>query len=183
MTKKFFNKSYLFIIMLLLTSCAMGSVDLSEIDLDAIVYEHDDLSELYNLQDIRGGTPARFEDCPSFQKAIFKQFEINYEGNPIHAGDVSIMLYSSERKLDKAYETILQGMTLDSEQGFELKAINEYGDKAMISKWPSFYDQTSTIFVRCYAIVQIRLLFTEDFDNIIGYAEDLDERLQNLVCP
>lgn len=157
----------------------MTPVPFSDIDLEPILVRDGDLPAGYKGAQIRSQAPEMFDDLPEPQNEVFQQFE--HDGDA--AGGVSIFLFDNEEDLEKSFDMIYDGMTdeasLHSRVG-EKSAILEYSQN-----FPELYfkiEVTEFLFIRCGALVHVRLTDVANIDYAEAFAERLDKRLEDLIC-
>jgi len=152
-------------------------VPISEIQLDSIVIQEGDLPAGFSGAQIRDTAPEMFKDLPSAQNTVYQQLE--KEGDV--AGGITIFLYDSQDNIETAYNLIVGGLLDDA------KLSDEVGEKAIISSISiTIADITiksvDMAFVRCGAVVHIRMSGTDDVNSVVAYAKRLDNRLKTLIC-
>jgi hypothetical protein len=117
-----------------------------------------------------------FSGIPVAQNTIYIQFEKN--GSV--AGGVSVFLYENQSDLERAYQLVIDGFG-------DTKVTVEVGDEAVVASFSSSVggvnlDVADLAFVRCSALVHIRMSKGADKDSITAYAKRLDNRLIPIVC-
>ena len=150
---------------------------LSGIDLESIIIEDGDLPAGFSGAQIRDVAPGMFRDLPLAQNTVYQQLEKNGET----AGGIAIFLYDSQENVEEAYNLIVDGMTDDAELS------NNVGEKATTLSMSMTALGITTkaaeiVFVRCGAVVHIRMTGTSDVDSVVAYAKRLDRRIEILVC-
>ena len=154
-------------------------VPFSEINLESILVRDGDLPAGYRGAQIRSQAPAMFDDLPEPQNEVFQQFEHDGEA----AGGVSIFLFENETDLENSFDIIYDGMSddasLHSRVG-EKSAILEYSRNFPELKFK--FEVTEFLFIRCGALVHIRMTDVANIDYAEAFAERLDKRLEDLIC-
>jgi len=161
-------------------------VPLSEINLEPILIISGDLPAGYSGAQIRTTPPEMFNNITNFNNAIYQQFEKDGKS----AGGVAIFLFESVDNADIAFQKIVGGFG-ESGESANLKTtvenISNVGEKATVVTIETSLSGlsmkfTDFAFVRCHAIVHIRMSDTVNADYLTGYGIRLDKRLSELVC-
>lgn len=162
---------------------------LSEINLEAIAILPGDLPAGYSTGQMSDNPPEMFTDIRSYVNALYQQFEHDGEA----AGGVAIMLFDSNGKATAAYDVIVSGFgepTSGGDQWLENGNLPSPGERASfailnVNFQISYFSPVKSVdlaYIRCNAVVHIRMSDTTDVDYVVIYGERLDERLIPLVC-
>jgi len=152
-------------------------IPLSDIQLEDILIEDGDLPAGYSGAQIRDTAPEMFDNLPESENTINQQLAKGGE----QKGGVTIFLYDSQKDLDSAFFKIKTGFS-------EEEQLEEVGENGFIA----YFSQDilgikiqygDLLFVRCNAVVHIRMTELSSEDSLIAYAKRLDKRLSELVCP
>jgi len=152
-------------------------IPLSDIELEEILIKEGDLPAGYSGAQIRDTAPEMFNDLPRSQNTIYQQLAKGGD----QKGGVTIFLYDSQDDLDSAFFKIKTGFS-------EEKQLEEVGEEGLIT----YFSQEilgikiqfgDLLFVRCNAVVHIRMTDLSSENSLITYAKRLDKRLSELVCP
>jgi hypothetical protein len=160
-------------------------IPLSAINLEPILILPGDLPAGYSGAQI-GEPPEGYSDIKGYENAIYQQFESNGSS----AGGVSIFLYESIDKRDSAYSLITDRFGISSnDSGFTVIVgqLSGVGEKALYVTMEtsiSFFSikVADLAFVRCHALVSIRMIDTLNVDYLSAYSIRLDKRLQSIAC-
>lgn len=161
-------------------------VPLSELDLEPLLIVPGDLPAGFSGAQIRDVLPPMFDGVPETDNQISQQFERDGEG----AGSVNVMLYSAGVDREAVYARILDGFA-EPEDGSNIKVVREniaeVGEMAEAetieaSVLSTPLNTADLTFVRCGAVVHIRLFGTSKMVDIVSYARRLDRRLMAVVC-
>ena len=163
------------VLIVFLTAC--GGVPLPEVELEPLLVQPGDLPSGLAASHIRDEAPEMFTAVPEPQKAVNQQFERNGETQ----GGVTVLLYDTHEDVDEAYNIIAQGMpeTRAYVPGVGAAAV---GGNLMVNPLGVQFVSVELVFVRCHAIVHIRITGTHRLDDASAYAKRLDKRLQEKVC-
>lgn len=161
-------------------------IPLSEIDLEPILILPGDLPAGFSGAQIRDVLPEMFATLPDSDNQIYQQFERNGRA----AGGVAVMLYESSDDIDGAYSLLLEGFGEPSNEAgitVERQAVPDVGEQAETVTIEGTLlgvtlDSVDLAFIRCSAVVHIRLVGTALLAEASSYARRLDERLAGLVC-
>jgi len=164
-------------------------VPLGEIDLESLAILSGDLPAGYSSAQVDNNPPEMFNNLRGYANALFQQFE--HEGDV--AGGVTIMLFDSIWSATAAYNVVIDGFgeppTNPESEIFQMGDLESPGERASfaILNWdfPTFNVSTKLTelaFIRCHAVVHIRISDTTKLDYAVRYGERLDERLAPLVC-
>ena len=161
-------------------------IPLSEIDLEPILILPGDLPAGFDAAQTRQVIPEMFSALPKAQNQIYRQFEHDRDG----AGGVTVLLYESSDDVNEAYSMIVDGFAepqsiegltvlrpLVPDLGEEAEANTVEGELLDI-----VLDSTDLAFIRCSAVVHIRMMDTAELVEVASYARRLDARLSDLVC-
>lgn len=150
-------------------------VPFSELDLEELVITEGDLPSNLEGGQIMASHSEYALDVPSPDYFFNRNIVQQSTGNP--RGFVEVLVYEDLSKLEDAYNSIIDYMVReeDSVEDFD---IGDYGKVGYLSY---IGQRASVVFVRCNAIVAIRLN-TVGKNEVISYGVRLDERLQPLVC-
>jgi hypothetical protein len=162
-------------------------IPLKDIDLSASLIADGDLPAGYSGAQIRLEAPEMFSNVKNFQQEVYQQFEHGGDG----AGGVTIFLFDDVAQRDVAYDIVLDGFAdANDAETFNVKIgdLNDLGEKAKyntmhVNMLNIISDTVDIAFVRCHALVHIRMSDTIDIVPVQAYAERLDGRLSTLVCP
>jgi len=127
-----------------------------------------------------------FATLPDSDNQLYQQFERNGRA----AGGVAVMLYESSDDIDGAYSLLLEGFGEPSNEAgitVERQAVPDVGEQAETVTIEGTLlgvtlDSVDLAFIRCSAVVHIRLVGTAQLAEASSYARRLDERLAGLVC-
>lgn len=157
------------------TSKLLTSAQISEVKLELLSFQAGDLPAKYEIAVPTTTIPERFKDFPVAQNQI--SVEITLFGS--WAGNATIFLYERQADIDKAFQL---------SSGTANETISGLGEKSVFAAFSIPYgteggtiDGANVLFVRCSAVVEIRLI-TENNEDVIAYAKRLDERLMPAVC-
>lgn len=163
------------------TTPTLTPVPLSEIDIEPIIIKDGDLPIGYSGGQVKDVAPRGYTYMPPAEKTIYQ--ELVKDGKL--SGFVVIFLYSTQENVERAYVRVSQ---LLSDNG-DTESSNIAGEKATIAADFLGYDNAAIAFVRCSAVVEIRILGVTDIvasmqleESIGSYAKRLDERLKPLIC-
>jgi hypothetical protein len=135
-----------------------------------------DLPAGYDGAQVRDIAPEMFREIPKAANTIYQQFEKNDHV----AGGVTVFLFDSQSDIEKALQIILDGM--GSTQDF-----SGIGEKAKLLSLSTAAQGVKIqiaelVFIRCNAVVHIRMANGVTESDITSYAKRLDNRLKTLVC-
>ncbi len=158
-----------------LTAC--GGVPLAEVELEPLLTQPCDLPSGLAASQIRDEAPAMFTAVPEPQKAVHQQFERNGETQ----GGVTVLLYDTPEDVDEAYNLVAQGMpaTRAYIPGVGAAAV---GGNLKVNRRSVQFESVELVFVRCHAVVHVRITGTHRLDDASAYAKRLDKQLQEKVC-
>lgn len=162
---------WLIIAAFVLVSC--GAPNLARLDLEPLLIQPGDLPAGISAAQVRAELPQMFEGVPTPIKAIDQRFQDGV-GN---AGGVSVALYEGAADRDAAYDKLVKGMTSDAQ------AYTGVGERATSLTLDMVIQATDVAFIRCHAVVYVRIVGSSDLTGAISYAKRLDERLKEVVCP
>jgi hypothetical protein len=162
-------------IVLLLAACS-GGVDVTYDELDAILVQEGDLSPGVNAGDVVAMDPSIFGDLdlPKSEKARFQYFERDGK----FRGGVAVFLYGSKKDSREAYDLLRYAM---GEGALRPSDLGEVSALLVVSEGGSTY--VEVVFMRCNAVVDIRLTGVDRPEALETHAKNLDARLQTLLCP
>lgn len=155
--------------------------------LESYLIRPGDLPAGYAAAQIRTILPEMFDGFPKTDVQIFQELERAGE----RAGWVAILMYNREADLDVAYRGLLRGFG-ESQRGTGTaiirEVISEVGDRAegvslSVDILGVTLNSVDIAFVRCAALVHIRMVGASDFDPATSYAQRLDARLADAICP
>jgi hypothetical protein len=149
----------------------------NELDLQSLSSQPGDLPEDYQGGQVLDELPKLFAEVPPAGRGFYRLIERDGAG----AGGVAILLYPDSQQADRAYQLLFQGMgTEDSE------VVDGVGERAQLYV---FYQAgvsfrfVDLLFERCGAVVHIRLGETFNKEPVVSYAQKLDKRLSDAICP
>jgi hypothetical protein len=149
-------------------------ISLDAISLESLLIQSGDFSGDISAAEVG---PVPFDRIPSTDNAISKQFQVkNSKGS--FGLQVTILLYESLSSKELAYGIVVNSL------GEETQPISDVGERAVVG-WKSVEligDWVELVFVRCHAVVHVRMLFTVEVDDILLYSKKLDSRLAQVVC-
>lgn len=153
-------------------------IPLSDINLEEIVIKDGDLPAGYSGAQIRDKAPEMFSGVPEAQNTYYQQFEKGGDSK----GGVTIFLYDTQYDIESSYQTIFKGFPDDA---VKLDEIGEMSDMIYMSidVVGIKMQMGDLLFIRCNAVVHIRMTDISSEDSLIAYAKRLDTRLSELVCP
>jgi hypothetical protein len=176
-----------------------ATVPLSNLKLEPLLVKSEDLPNDLLAGKLEYVAPLSMSKLPVANKTIHQYFERNGEVK----GGVVVLLYESNSSLEQAYNLVIDGMgesqvsappkpgtigemgnaSLESEQ----EQLTNIGNQATmgrlsVSMFGNKKEFIQLNFVRCHALVSIRMGDTSDVTAISNYAKKLDERLTTLVC-
>lgn len=182
-------------------------VPLAEINLEPLLIQPGDLPAGMSGGQVTIGRPPDSNKpggvargLPMSDNEIHQQFERNGESTTNWVNWVSVFLYKSNNDVTTVYDLIRTGFpgswrSSDSAVIFEKKTLNNVGEKATIATMddPIFSRLVDIVFVRCNAVVRIRMINSGRMTNrdqeidvvateAISYAKRLDTRLSQAVC-
>lgn len=161
-------------------------IPLSEIDLEPILNLPDYLPAGFSGAQVQDTLPEMFNELPEAENQIYQQFQ--RRGRP--AGGVAVILYETKSKAEVAYALLRQGFGPSiNELGITIKrkTISDVGNQAEAvtirgTLFGTVLDSIGLAFIRCSAVVHIRLVGTTYLNEILPYLRRLDERLVVQVC-
>jgi hypothetical protein len=151
---------------------------LSALDLEPILVAAGDLPAGYSGAQVRSDAPPMFDELPEAEYEIYQQFEHADSG----AGGVTVLLYERAKAVQNAYEFIISGFGAGSVQKVDA------GEAGTAVQTADIYNQligepmVDLAFIRCTAVVHIRMTVQTSISKALAYARRLDRRLQSLVC-
>lgn len=156
---------------------ACGAVPLSEIQLEPLLVQPGDLPAGFSGAQVKSVAPEMFKNFPSPQRAIDQRFE--HEGET--GGGVVVLLYEQQADRDRAYAMLVDGISDDAQP------VADLGEQSIahgmeLEAAGMNIKSTDLGFVRCQAIVHVRLTDTSNVAEAAEYAKRLDKRLSPLVC-
>jgi len=175
-TDKKINILILLIGILLLLAACSGGVEITYDELDPILVQEGDLYPGVTAGDVVEMNASIFGDLnlPESQKARFQFFESDEE----FRGGVAVFLYDSKKDVREAYDLLRYAMGDDALRPSDL---GEGAALLVVSEGDSNY--VEVVFIRCNAVVDIRLTEVEHPEALETHAKNLDARLQALLCP
>lgn len=162
-------------IVLLLAACS-GGVDVTYDELDAILVQEGDLYPGVTAGNIVEMDTSIFGDLdlPQSEKARFQYFESDGK----FRGGVAVFLYGSNRDGREAYDLLRYAM---GENALRPSDLGEQAALHVVSEESLTY--VEVVFIRCNAVVDIRLTGVDRPEALETHAKNLDARLQTLLCP
>jgi len=161
-------------------------IPLSELDLEPLLIQPGDLPAGFSGAQIKDVAPSMFDDLPAAENTIDQRFERGGDT----AGGVTVFLYGSTSKIEEAYALL---MSIEADyvalltDDMNVQTVTGVGEQAIVSvvslSMGGFTLESSDLdFVRCSAVVHIRMVGVADIDTIRAYAKRLDKRLEPVVC-
>lgn len=160
------------LMMLCFVLAACGAPNLGALNLEPLLIQPGDLPAGISAAQVRAELPQMFEGVPTPIKAIDQRFQDGV-GN---AGGVTVALYEMTADRDTAYDQLVKGMTVDA------KPYDNVGERAMALSLDLIIQAADVAFVRCHAVVYVRIVGSADIAGATSYAKRLDERLSENVC-
>ena len=163
-------------------------INILELDFESILLVNGDLREGYTGSVITDELPGNklfnnlFRGSYPLPDRIVSQ-EIEQEGKESYQ-IITIMLYSDLQAMNRAYQSLTTSSeltTIKVEAGTTIEAVDNIGEMATVATEPiniNMHRYQTVIFIRCSALVYMRT--TADTEN---YAERLDSRISDLICP
>lgn len=159
---------------LLLMGC--GAPNLAALRLEPALIQPGDLPAGVGGAQVRDTPPSMFAHTPPAIQVIDQRFQRNNE----NAGGVVVLLYSAKQDRDAAFTLTTNAMGKDTRPQY---GVGEYASVVTVQpKTIGAIAFVDVAFVRCGALVHIRLTNTANADDVITYARRLDSRLMPLVC-
>jgi len=160
--------------LLLASSC--GKSFLSDVDLEPLLIRPGDLPDELTPGAVRVIEPdpeVLCHDQALEQKIVTKDGTL--------AGSVQVYLFRSKANRDRAYDLF---SLVESQEGIDPYPVPLIGDSVSAR----YVDEgLEVVFVRCYAVAVIWLKTVRDYtfraDDVVQYAQQLDQRLVSEVCP
>ena len=152
-------------------------IPLSELELEPLLIQAGDLPAGFSGAQVRDVAPQMFDELPIAENVIDQRFE---KGGAA-AGGVTVILYSSKSEIDEVYGLLVSSM------GDSTQTVTEVGEQAIaivesLSAAGVTFKFSDLTFIRCSAVVYIRMSDIADSDAITAYAKRLDSRLEPVVC-
>lgn len=145
-------------------------VPLGALDIEPLLVQDGDLPAGYVAGQVSSDYPPMFYGIPRPDRTVSRELGLNGRG----AGLVTVLLYERPDQLEAAYQFLLGGF------GPNAEAVLETGERAQAVD--SSGNWVDLVFVRCRAVVHIRLTQRADVPVARDYAQRLDARLQPLIC-
>ncbi|MGB7539308.1 MAG: hypothetical protein WBM17_12290 [Anaerolineales bacterium] len=147
------------------------------INLEQQLVRPGDLPEGFTAGNPGSTVPERFKDFPPAQYQV--SVELTAGGS--WAGNTTVFLYGNADDIEKAFNP--EGKAYD-----ESNALEGLGEKSSFLKLSIPYgtggstlDAANAFWIRCSAVVEIRLITSND-DDVKNYALALDQRITPYVC-
>lgn len=159
-------------------------IPLDELDFSSILVQPNDLPEGYVGGQVTDGIPIYIDVRYKLPYQIHQEFEKNNE----NAGDVTVMIFNhndiGNAVFGIAYDMYGAGEVEHVEEGMLLSKDLHSSENRVNSPVnpPAKLTGMDLMFSRCDTVVYIRILDLENQDDIVSYAQRLDERLTPLVC-
>ena len=155
------------------TAVTSTPIPLSDIDLKLILIPSEKIPKGYFATKTKDSVPF---DVPEPLKMIWQQLETE---NGI-AGGVRIYLYESKLDVKSAYEIELE----INKRISTFEVVNtDVGEKAELTSFLLNGNKTTDfVFMRCFAVVSIRMVNMFNENDIIDYAKLLDVKIQDNIC-
>lgn len=160
-------------------------IPLSELDLEPLLIQPGDLPAGFSGAQVKDVAPSLFDDLPTAENTMDQRFERGGDT----AGGVTVFLYDSTSEIEEAYALI---MSIEADYalimgGMNVQTVAGVGEQAIVSVLSlpvgGFTLESSDLaFIRCNAVVHIRMADVVDIDTIRVYAKRLDSRLESVVC-
>ena len=161
-------------------------IPLSELRLEPLLIQPGDLPAGFSVAQVKDVAPSMFDDLPSAENTIDQRFERGGDT----AGGVTVFLYDSTSEIEEAYALL---MSIEADYvalltgGMNVQTVTGVGEQAIVSVLSlsvgGFTLESSDLaFIRCNAVVHIRMAGVVDIDTIKAYAKRLDSRLEPVVC-
>ncbi len=161
-------------------------IPLSELDLEPLLIQPGDLPAGFSGAQVKDVAPNMFDDLSAAENTIDQRFERGGDT----AGGVTVFLYDSTSEIEEAYALL---MSIEADYvvlltgGMNIQTVTGVGEQAIVSVL-SFsvggfaLESSDLAFIRCNAVVHIRMAGVVDIDTIKAYAKRLDSRLEPVVC-
>lgn len=154
-------------------------IPLSDIDLEEILIIANDLPAGYS------GGQAHEVTSEQFNWVLYKGINNLYQEiakDNAQVGGVTVFIYENANDALKAYHELVDAL------GDTYEELEDVGDEGVYYTLDTNVSgisvkNTSIVFRRCYATVNLGVSGSTDLMGISAYAKRLDERLQPLVCP
>lgn len=123
-----------------------------------------------------GPPPGLYQGLPmSYDvKSLWQQFHDTREDKD--SGGVMLFLYGEDSDRQKAYDVVTTSL------GSGVASFGDVGEKAGITEPEPGFNGTEIVFIRCRAVVHVRMFGTYAAA-AKAYAERLDSELTKLACP
>jgi hypothetical protein len=192
--RKEMKNLFIFVIVVALISLACGStaaiptqvvqptytaVPLADLDFGPILIQPGDLPAGYSGGQIISTPPAMFKGIPQPVDQIWQEFEQDSH----LAGGVAVFVYDTSTASANAYNFELG--TMETISPSPVQNLGEQARIAITDVTISGGDihGVDLVFIRCNTVVYIRLTGSTNPDDVIPYAQHLDGRLSEIVCP
>ncbi len=162
----------LLLMILLINACSVQGV-FSGTRLKRIAYQKGDLTSEFIAGISDDEAPKFYKELPHAQQVHYRQI---LKGTDV-SGGVTLFQYDSSEDLDAAYKWIVYML----EPGGEFNP--KVGEKSMASYIGPDFTFGEVVFVRCNMLVHIRLTNISEPGVVVQYAQRLDARLQESICP
>jgi hypothetical protein len=164
------------VVLVLLLASSCGKRFPSDVDLEPLLIRPGDLpSELTPgaVRVIEPDPEVLCHDQALEQEIVTRNGEL--------AGSVQVYLFGSKADRDRAYDLF---SLVESQEGIDPYPVPLIGDSASAR----YVDEgLEVVFVRCYAVAAIWLKTSGDYtikaNDVVHYAQQLDQRLASEVCP
>jgi len=181
--KKYMHILFTLMIAAMLVSC-VSSPDDSQLstpspfpDLEPVLIQENDLPDGYSAGSVSSSVPTYYDKIlvPDADYVIRQQFL--KDGSS--AGQVIVFYYVEQGTIPFAFDNIVNEMG----QAKALEGLGEKAEVVVVSGDDVSSRKTVGIaFVQCHVVVHISILGTDDEQAVTTYANQLEKRLEPLVC-
>ncbi len=158
---------------------------LSDVDLASIVLQPGDLPSSYSAGKVEHSEPGAFKKLPKTKYVVNQLIEKKKE----IVGCTTIFVYTEDWETDHAYWAMSEGLGEAGRPSSDMQYIVGTGERAVLAISKMAFSVNSVtmrrldfhelIFVRCHAVIDIRL---DDPNMILSYAQKLDQRILDSLC-
>ena len=158
---------------------------LSDVDLASIVLQSGDLPIGYSAGKTEHSEPGAFKKLPKTKYVVHQPIKKKKE----IIGGTTIFFYTENMETNLAYEAMLEVLGEPGRPGSNIQHVVGIGERAVLAIFNmafavdgvtvSRHEYREFIFVRCHAVVNIRL---DDPNAILSYAQKLDQRILDSLC-
>ncbi len=163
-------------------------IPFSELDLEPLLVQDNDLPPQINGSQVRDEPPAIVGDIPKPVKQIFQAFGRTDGGIVFENSGVYVFVYNELEEAENSYLYILDAMQEGRTQGASpsypetVNVDNNIGEKSAWMKAPftNLEPVTDLAWMNCHAVFFVRMIGNSDAT--IAYSQRINKRIAPLIC-